>query len=174
MPTARLVDVLHGDEELLGDGELAGTEPVEEVAAQLGGRLDQPVEPGGQFDAHLIARRQPIPADEHAGEDRLGVLLFGVVQKAGEGDHREGPTTALGLTQRLLSFGEQGWGLGWRRCTARWRCLTPGWCAGRRPGPPPALRGPHPRPVGAPQPTRSTRAARSPPASDAAQLPARR
>jgi hypothetical protein len=106
-PDEELVDVVHGCEQVLGHVELTGPEAVEEVTAQLGGRLGQTAEPGGETDGEAVVVGQIDAVDEGGGEHRLDVLLLGVVEEAGVGEGRERRQCGLALPQRRLAVGEE-------------------------------------------------------------------
>lgn len=100
----QVVHRVHLAEQALGFRQLAGAQAVEQVAAQLRGRLGKAVQPGRQRHAHVGGAGQRPAVDESSRQDRLGVLLLGVVQETGEGDRRVG-------TDGRLGFGERGRGV---------------------------------------------------------------
>jgi hypothetical protein len=67
------------------------------MTAQLRRRFGQPVEPGGDFDRDLSGTGEWIARDESSGQNRFGILLFGVMQEPGEGHRGMGQDRPLGL-----------------------------------------------------------------------------
>ena len=105
-----VVDVVHGGEEVLAPVELTGAEAVEQVAAQLAGRLGQAPQPRRRQHVELVGAGEGGADDERRGQAGLDVLLLGVVQEPGMGDRRERGEGDLGFAQRLLGVGGEGRG----------------------------------------------------------------
>jgi len=91
------VGLVHGRQERLGPGQVPFSQAVEQVAAQLAGRLGQAVEPGRGRNVELSGGRQGEVGHEGGGQAGLGVLLGRIVQRAAAGQGRERREGVLGL-----------------------------------------------------------------------------
>ena len=80
------VDVVHRAHQLLGAGEVAGAEAVEQLAAELARGFGEAVAIRRDFELQVLRRRQRVVADERERERRFREFLLGVRERAVRAD----------------------------------------------------------------------------------------
>ncbi len=77
------------------------------MPAQLRGCFGQPVEPGRQPHFELLVIRNRVSRDEGGRKHGFGVLLLGIVQEPGEGNHGIGGQGSLGVADGRFALGPE-------------------------------------------------------------------